>query len=55
MAYEVFCRYKSGRVFNELYTDRNEAMDKFKKLSEKCDNVSLEKRRKTKLDDSWRK
>ena len=59
MAYEVFCRLNqyTGRrckVVNELYSDRDKAIEKFIELSKTYSEVSLQKRRKNKFDDGWR-
>ena len=59
MAYEVFCRInehvgKRCNVINELYTDRDKAIERFIELSKKYLEVSLQKRRKNKVDDDWR-
>lgn len=59
MVYEVFCRLnehvgKRCRVINEIYADRDKAIERFVGLSKEYPGVSLQKRRKNKSDDSWR-
>ena len=59
MVYEVFCRLndhvgKRCKVVNEIFDDRDKAIEKFVGLSKEYPEVSLQKRRKNKLDDSWR-
>ncbi len=54
MVYVIFVRRKRS-VINKMFIDKKKALKFFSDTSKKYPNVSLEKRRKNKLQDDWRK